>query len=163
MVRDASGWPAVMYGTSARRRTLASSAKRRSIIPTGDAEITSDEVVTDPDAISFRILSLDDGAKEDAVVVAIRQIDQRSRMCHVALRVADDTDDRPGQHVRQWTRRVNDTQLEGIEHDQRAHRIDAGQIDECLHDDRVHAAMPILPHLEHDLRRRERHRLIRAP
>src|SRR5512140_3084657 len=106
-----------MYGTRARLCVRPSSANRRAICPAGGA-ITSDEVVTDPDAITLRILSLDDGAKELALVVAIREVDQRPGMRHVALRVAHDTHDGTRQHVLQRIHRVNDTQFERVEHDQ---------------------------------------------
>src|SRR5687767_7599855 len=54
--RSRSGWPAVRYGTSARRPLARSAAKRRAI--------ASDEVVANADAIPVRVCGLDDGAGE---------------------------------------------------------------------------------------------------
>src|SRR6185437_7021468 len=106
-VRSSSGYPAVMYGTSARLPATRSAAKRRAI--------SSDEVVTDADAIALWILGLDDGAKEHALGAAVCEIDQRARMEQVALRVADHADDRAREHVGERVGRMHDAQLEGIE------------------------------------------------
>src|SRR5439155_18950969 len=86
-VRAASGWPAVMYGTSARRPSSFSAAKRRAI--------ALDEVVADADAIALGILGLDDRPQEHAVAVAVGEIDQFAGMDDVPLLVADHADDRP--------------------------------------------------------------------
>ena len=47
--------------------------------------IASDEIVTNPDAISIRILGLDDRAEKRAVGAAIREVGQRPGIDHVAL------------------------------------------------------------------------------
>src|SRR3954467_889061 len=153
-LRPTSGWPAVIYGTKAHRFAARRSAKRRSICrsppgdPPGDAPRDppgadcpeSDEIVTDANAISFRIFRLDDGAEEPAVGIAVGQVDELSGMQDVALRIADDTHDRAGKHVLQRIDRVDDAQLERIHHDKGADRIDAREVDERLHDHGIHAA-----------------------
>src|SRR6185437_9831016 len=154
-VRSSSGYPAVMYGTSARLPAARSSANRWAI--------ASDEIVTDADAIALWILGLDDGAEEHAVCVPVGEVDQRARMEQVALRVADHANDRARQHVGERIGGVHDAQLEGIEHDQRADGVDAGEVDERLHDHRIGAAARIVAQLSHHLRRGERHGLIGAP
>src|SRR5512146_3528223 len=85
-VRAASGYPAVTYGTSARLPAARSCVNCR--------ETASDEVITDPDAIAIRVFGLDDGARERALGVALRQVDDRPRMEHVAEWVAAYTHDR---------------------------------------------------------------------
>src|SRR2546423_14305044 len=67
-VASADGWPAVTYGTSARRPSRRSSAKR--------SAIRSDEVVTDTDAVPIWVFGLDDRAPERAFGCAVGEIDQ---------------------------------------------------------------------------------------
>src|SRR4051812_18298603 len=110
-VRSASGCPAVMYGTSARFPAALSAANRFAI--------ASDEIVADPDAISVRIVGLDDGAEEDAVGVAIGQVDERSGMLEIAVVVRNDTHDGSREHLLQRIRRVHHPELERIEDDER--------------------------------------------
>src|SRR3954465_14416310 len=102
IVRDTSGWPAVMYGTSALRPAARRSAKR--------CAIDSDEVVTDPDAIAFRILCFDDGSEEHAVRAAVGEIAQLARVEHVALGVADDPHDWTREHVLERIHGVHDAE-----------------------------------------------------
>src|SRR4051812_47450330 len=101
-VRSLSGCPAVMYGTSARLPAVFSSAKRRAI--------ASDEIVTDPDTIAIRIFCLDDCTKECARLIAVREIDEGSRVDDVAVCVAHDTNDGTRQHLLQRIHRVHDAQ-----------------------------------------------------
>src|SRR5262249_55769299 len=139
-VRATSGWPAVMYGTSARRPVERSSANRRSIrscaaLPTSPT--VSDEVVADADAIAIGILGFHDGPEEPAVGVAVGKVDDVTGELQIALRVADHADEWAREHVRQRIHRMHDAQLERVEHDERADGIDAAQIDERLDDDGV--------------------------
>src|SRR5687767_2711472 len=101
------GWPAVQYGTSARRPDASSAANRRAI--------ASDEVVADPNAIALRIGRLDDRSKESARRILLREIHQRARMEDIPAIVADDPHDRSRHLVRVRIHRMNDRQLEGIE------------------------------------------------
>src|ERR1041384_6646030 len=72
IVADASGCPAVMYGTRARFPDCFRAANAEAI-RFRVSRAASDEVVANPDAIAFRILGLDDRANEDAVGVAVRE------------------------------------------------------------------------------------------
>src|SRR5262252_3218703 len=90
-VRSTSGYPAVMYGTSARRFCARSSANRRAM--------TSDEIVANPDAIPLWVFGLDDRAKIHAVRVSVGQIGEHAWMRQVAERVGDDAHDRAREHV----------------------------------------------------------------
>src|SRR5215217_7867207 len=142
-----------MYGTNARLPVALNSANRSSIRARESRRrvAVSDEIVTDADAITIRILSLDDGAQEHALGVTVGEIDDRSRMDDVALLVADDSDNGTRQHILERIHRMHDAQLERIEHDQRPDWIDPGQVDERFHDYRVHPAPRIVAHLLHDL------------
>src|SRR5258708_37766457 len=154
-LRLGSGCPAVTYGTKALRFASRSEAKR--------AAMGSDEIVASPDAIPLWILGLDDGAQIHAVAVLLRQVEEDTRMYEVPLLVADDADHRTREHFGHRIHRVHDAQLERVEDDERTDRIDAGKVDERLHDHGIHAAARVVGHLLHQLRRSERHRLVRAP
>src|SRR5260221_14776333 len=84
-------------------------------------------------------------------------------MYEVALLVADDADHRTREHFGHRIHRVDDAQLERVEDDERADRIDAGKVDERFHHHGVYAAARVVAHLLHHLCRRERHLLVRAP
>src|SRR4051812_24464805 len=134
------GSPAVMYGTKARRPASLSAVKRSSIVVRvavclGDAAAELEEVVANADAISFRAFSLDDRATVVVVLRLVGEIGQISRVQHIAARVADDADDRARKHFRNRVHGVDDPQLECIEDDERSNRINAGEVDERLHDD----------------------------
>src|SRR5712664_3472822 len=139
------GKPAVRYGMSAR---VLPSARHRA------AMTFSDKVVADVDAVFDRVGDLDDGAREVAVGVFLREIDDGTGVQERAGRwyVA---------HV--GIRAVHQRDLVSVENDARAYRVNPDQVDECLHDDRVVAAPWILPHLLEDLIRLDRHRLVHAP
>jgi hypothetical protein len=79
----------------------------------------------------------------------------------VALGVTDDAHDWPGQHFRDRIDGVHDPELEGVEHDERAHGVDPREVDEGLDDDRIHPAPRVVPHLLQHLRGGKRRRLIR--
>src|SRR5690349_9617969 len=96
-VCSAPGWPPVIYGISARRPAPLSSANF--------FEIASDEMVAGADAISVRIVSLDDRASEHALGISIGEVDENSRMENVPLRVWYDTDDRTREHLLERIRR----------------------------------------------------------
>src|SRR4051812_41509087 len=153
-LRSTSGWPAVTYGTKARRPVRRSSANRWAI--------RSEEIVADPDAIPLWVLRLDDGSQVHAVLALFGEIDQRTRMQQVALCITDDAYERPGQHFGDRIHRVDDPELEGVQNDQRSHRIDPGEVDERFHAPRIHSPPGVVPHLHHYLGGVERPRLIRA-
>src|SRR5689334_7512996 len=119
-LRDGSGCPAVTYGTNARRRSARSSANRRSIAP-----CVSDEVVADADAITIGVLRLDDGALEDTRRISVGEIDEGARVHQVSTGVSHDSNDRSRQHVLNRIDRMDDSELEGVEHDERSHGINA--------------------------------------
>src|SRR5829696_1722769 len=121
-LRAGSGWPAVTYGTKARRPSRRSCAKR--------SAIASEEIVADPDAIAIRIVRLDDGPQIDAVAALLGQVGQGARMHQVAAVVADHPHDRARQHLRDRVHGVHDPELEGIEHDERPDRVDPREVDE---------------------------------
>src|SRR5215213_10035077 len=116
MLRWTSGWPAVRYGTNARRPAERSSAKR--------CAMRSEEIVADPDTIPLGVLRLDDGSQVHAVFELLGEVYQRARMHQVGLCITDDAHDRPGQHFRDRVHGVHDAQLEGVQHHERPHRID---------------------------------------
>src|SRR6476661_4384800 len=103
----------------------------------------SEEIVADTDAIPLRVLRLDDGAQIHAVLALLGEVDQGPWMQQVTLRITDDAYDRPGQHFRDRVDGVHDAELEGIEDDECPHRVDPGQVDERLDDDRIHPATRI--------------------
>src|SRR5690349_22620314 len=70
IVACGDGWPAVMYGTSARRPDARNCAKR--------SETRSDEVVADTNAVPIGLIRLDDRPLERAVLPAIREIHEIS-------------------------------------------------------------------------------------
>src|SRR5690349_5114315 len=153
-VASIDGWPAVIYGTSARRPDARSCAKR--------SVTRSDEVVADTNAVPFWLFGLDDGAFEHAILSAVREVDKIAREQHVALVVADDAHDRPRQHLGNRVRPVHEAELECIQHHQRPNWIDTGEVHEGLHEHRIHAATSIVSHLLDYIRRVHRLGLIRA-
>src|SRR5881227_4397679 len=70
-VASGDGWPAVTYGTSARRPDARSRAKC--------SAMRSDEVVTDTKAVPIGLIRLDDRSLERAVLSAIREVHEISR------------------------------------------------------------------------------------
>src|SRR4051812_2347022 len=114
-VASGDGCPAVTYGTSARRPVARSCAKR--------SATRSDEVVADTNAVPFGLIRLDDRSLERAVLSAIREIHEIAGKKHVALVVAHDADNRPRQHLGDRVARVHQSQLESIQHHQRANGI----------------------------------------
>src|SRR6478672_13916814 len=120
IVRSASGCPAVIYGTSARRPAARSSANRWSM---RSSTPVSGEVVADANAIAIGILGFDDGSEERAFRVAIGEIDERTGKLQVALPVRHDANKRTREHVLQRIHRMHDAQLERVEDDERADRI----------------------------------------
>src|SRR3989454_25900 len=148
------GKPAVRYGMSARDLP---SARHRA------AMAFSDKVVADVDAVFNRVGDLDDGAREVAVGVFLREIDDGTGVQEPAVRGCDETHHRPVDVAHIGIRAVHQRDLVGVENDARADRVDPDQVDERLHDDGVVAAPRILPHLLEDLIRLDRHRLVHAP
>src|SRR5688572_30608931 len=104
------GWPAVMYGTSAFRPCRASAAKR--------SRNASEEVVTDSDAIPLGVFGFDDRAPEDARRGLLREVCQLPRVQDVSAIVAHDAHDGSRDGLRVGIHRMDDRQLERIEHDQ---------------------------------------------
>src|ERR1700686_44608 len=78
------------------------------------------------------------------------------------LRIADDLDDRPRERLRIWIRGRDDGELEGIEHDQSSHRINAQQVYERLYEHLIQSATRIVAHLFEDCRRGECLRFVNA-
>src|SRR3954463_1204528 len=117
---------------NARRSACRSSAKRWAI--------RSEEIVADPDAIALWVLRLDDGAQVHPVFALLGEIDQSAGVQQVALCVTDDAYEWPGQHFRNRIDGVDDAELERIQDDQRPDRVDPREVDERLHDHRVHPA-----------------------
>src|SRR5216684_4730997 len=148
------GNPAVRYGMSARDLP---SARHRA------AMTFSDKVVADVDAVFDRVGDLDDGAREVAVGVFLREIDDGTGVQERAVRGRDETHHRPVDVAHVGIRAVHQRDLVGVENHAGAYWINPDQVDECLHDDRVIAAPRILPHLLEDLIRLDRHRLVHAP
>src|SRR4051812_27437021 len=153
-VASRDGCPAVTYGTSARRPDARSCANR--------SATRSDEVVADTNTVPIGLIRLDDRSLERAVLSAVGEIDQISGKEHVAFVVAHDTHDRPREHFGDRVVGVHQSELEGIEYDESANRIDTGEIDKRLDEDRIHAAAGVIAHLFHDVGRIERRRLIGA-
>src|SRR5688500_11194541 len=137
--RSRSGCPAVTYGTSALR-PVARSVSNRWLSRSG-------EVVADADAITIRILRLDDGAGAAlARRILFGEIDQRAGIDDVAAVVADDADDRSRDHLGDRVGGVHDRELEGVQHDERPDRIDTKQDHERLTDEGVHSPPRLVEH-----------------
>src|SRR2546423_12610603 len=151
-VSSGDGWPAVTYGTSARRPDARSRANC--------SAMRSDEVVTDTNAVPIGLIRLDDCTLECSVLPAVCEIDKVAWEQDVAPRVADDPHDRPREHLGDRIPRVHESQLERVEHDERADRVNAREIDERLHQHGIHSAAGVVAHLFHDISRIERRRLI---
>src|SRR6266480_3226342 len=144
--RAGVGNPAVRYGISAARPAPAGAplpplpplpprmARQRAAIG------CSDKVVADVDAVLGRIGDLHDGAGKVVRVVALREVDEESRVLHAAVGGGHDAHHR-SMHVGDvGVGAVDQRDLVGVEDHARAHRIDPDQIDERLHDDPVVAA-----------------------
>src|SRR5687768_6118671 len=154
-VSGTPGSPAVMYGTSARLPFCFIAAKR-------DAISFLDEVVANPDAISFGTFCLDDRAAIRAMLVLVGEVGKITGVQNITHRITNDANDRSGKHLGDRVDRVDDPKLQRIEDDQRADGIDAGQVDEGLHHHRVHATPRVVPHLADDVSGRPRGSLIYA-
>src|SRR5690349_3647116 len=123
---DASGvgWPAVRYGISAVRPRARSSRH-------AGASERSDKVVADRESVAIRGGDLHDGAGELPRRVALGQVDELPRRGDdVAVRVERDADEGPVEHPRVGVGAGHDADLEGVEHDAGAHRVDAEEVDE---------------------------------
>src|ERR1041385_1514368 len=106
------GSPAVMYGTNARR-CLPLSATNAAAMAPGFAPAfearESDEIVANADPIAFRCVGLHDRPAKCSLIVAIGEIDDRSRVQEVSLRVADETHQRTRKHFGDQIHGMNDT------------------------------------------------------
>src|ERR1043166_8591945 len=161
-VPSTDGSPAGMYGTNPRRLDFRRSAKRSAMALVLVEAIGSDEVVANPDAIALGRLGLHDRPAEVAIFGAIGHVDDRSRIEDVALSVADDPHERTREHFGDRIHYVDDAQFVRVADDQCADRIDAGETDERLHDNLVHAAARIVTHLANHVGRSPGRRPIHA-
>src|SRR2546427_6367876 len=114
------GKPAVKYGMSARDLP---SARHRA------AMAFSDKVVADVDAVFNRVGDLDDGAREVAVGVFLREIDDGTGVQEPAVRGCDETHHRPVDVAHIGIRAVHQRDLVGVENDARADRVDPDQVE----------------------------------
>src|SRR6185312_2943049 len=127
------------------------------------SSILLDDVIANPDAIPFRIRSLDDGARKLTVGSGRRKVCLDRRLQKIPASVAHNYHTRPGQHLRIRIRGKHDGELEGVEYDERSGRIDPEQRDERLYYNRIESAARIVAHLLQYGRRRIRFGLVRAP
>src|SRR2546426_7051099 len=133
------GKPAVRYGISAARPSPRTSRQRA-------AMGWSDKIVADVDAVFRGVGDFDDGAREVALLITLREIGDEPGLEQRAVRRGHDPHHRPVHvaHVRVGA--VDDGHLVGIEDDAGADGVDADQVDERLHDYGVVPAPGVLPH-----------------
>src|SRR5207244_11994905 len=82
--------------------------------------VALDEVVANPDAISFGILCLDDRPAEQAGLVPVGEVGKVSGVLNITLGITNDANDWPGKHLRDRIDRMQHAQLHAAETDERA-------------------------------------------
>src|SRR6266550_3050316 len=110
------GYPAVIYGISAARRS-ARTARQRAAIG------WSDKVVADLDAVLRRVADLDDGSGEVALFIALREVDHGARVQQRPLGRRHDPHHRPVHRGDIGVRGLHQRHLVGVEDDARAHGV----------------------------------------
>src|SRR6185312_591974 len=127
------------------------------------SSILLDDVITNPDAIPFRLRSLDDGARKLTIGSGRRKVCLDRRLKKIPASVAHHNHARPGQHLWIRIRGKHYRKLERVEYDQRSRWIDPEQRDERLHHNRIESAARVVAHLLQYGRRRIRLGLVRSP
>src|SRR2546428_5893252 len=140
------GYPAVRYGiNAARRRSLPPPSAR--IARHRRAIGCSDKVVADLEAVFLRVGDFDDGPREVATRITLRKVDDGARVEESAVRGRHDPHDGAVHVADVRVGGMHERHLVGVENDARAHRGDADEIDERLHNHRIVAAPGVLPQL----------------